>query len=376
MAWSQKNLLIALLMVVTGSLNTLSTKWADKMTSVGSDGTARLFIHPFFQATSMFLGELLCLIAFKLMLFYKKRRSGELGDVVPLVQGNQQFNPVIFLPAAMCDMIATSVMYVGLNMTFASSFQMLRGSVIVFTGIFSIMFLDKVLKCVQWLGIVTILVGLSTVGLSDVLFPSTDSTEIYNRNSLITGDLLIILAQIISACQMAYEEKYVNKHNVPPLAAVGWEGFFGLSVLSVLLIPMYFLPVPFPFGREPRFVLEDAIDACVQLHNNPLLVLAFTGTIISIAFFNFAGISVTKELSATTRMVLDSLRTLVIWIVSLCLQWQAFNYLQAIGFLILICGMCLYNNILIAPTLTRWGIIPRPRTDPPFASFNSENPPN
>jgi len=29
---------------------------------------------------------------------------------------------------------------------------------------------------------------------------------------------------------------------------------------------------------------------------------------VSIAFFNFAGVSITKELSATTRKVLDTLR--------------------------------------------------------------------
>lgn len=52
------------------------------------------------------------------------------------------------------------------------------------------------------------------------------------------------------------------------------------------------------------------------------------GTFVSIAFFNFAGVSVTKEMSATTRMVLDSVRTLVIWAVSLALRWQTFNYLQ------------------------------------------------
>lgn len=33
---------------------------------------------------------------------------------------------------AMCDMVATSVMYIGLNLTFASSFQMFRGNLIPF----------------------------------------------------------------------------------------------------------------------------------------------------------------------------------------------------------------------------------------------------
>lgn len=39
-----------------------------------------------------------------------------------------------------------------------------------------------------------------------------------------TGDLLIILAQIIAAVQMVLEEKFVYKHDVHPLRAVGTEG--------------------------------------------------------------------------------------------------------------------------------------------------------
>jgi len=210
--------------------------------------------------------------------------------------------------------------------------------------------------------------------LADIILnPSADSAS---RNNVITGDLLIVMAQIISATQMVYEEKFVNKHNVPALQAVGWEGVFGFTTLAILLVPMYYIPVPEPFGNPRNWVLEDAIDGFVQLSNNPQLIVAFTGTIISIAFFNFAGVSVTKELSATTRMVLDSVRTLVIWIVSLAVSWQVFIPLQILGFVTLIFGMCLYNNILIVPLLERWGLVPsrRPRSldiSPPSAVFDS-----
>lgn len=44
-----------------------------------------------------------------------------------LLKGNRSFNPLVLLPPAMCDMVATSVMYIGLTLTYASSFQMLRG---------------------------------------------------------------------------------------------------------------------------------------------------------------------------------------------------------------------------------------------------------
>ena len=42
--------------------------------------------------------------------------------------------------------------------------------------------------------------------------------------SLFVGDLLIIIAQIISAVQFVYEEKFIKKHNFQPLLVVGLEG--------------------------------------------------------------------------------------------------------------------------------------------------------
>ena len=96
------------------------------------------------------------------------------------------------------------------------------------------------------------------------------------------------------------------------------------------------------------------------------LVWHFSGNILSIAFFNFSGISVTKELSATTRMVLDSARTVVIWIVSMAVGWQAFAvksfFVQLAGFILLICGMCIYNDIIFAPVLRSRGCL-KPRQE-------------
>ena len=50
------------------------------------------------------------------------------------------------------------------------------------------------------------------------------------------------------------------------------------------------------------------------------------------------GVSITKYASATSRMVVDSIRTLVIWIFSLAVGWQEFQYLQVIGFAIMVAG--------------------------------------
>ncbi|XP_061610621.1 solute carrier family 35 member F6 [Phyllopteryx taeniolatus] len=344
MAWTKYQLFLAGLMLITGSINTLSAKWADMFSAQGCHGDPEhAFSHPFVQAVGMFLGEFSCLAVFYILLCHDRRRP------VPNMNPGQSFNPLLFFPPAMCDMLATSTMYVALNMTSASSFQMLRGAVIIFTGLLSVAFLGRRLLTSQWIGILITILGLVIVGLAD--FVSGHHDDSHKLSDVITGDLLIIMAQVIVAVQMVLEEKFVYKHDVHPLRAVGTEGFFGFFVLSLLLIPMYFIHVG-EFSDNPRQVLEDALDAFCQIGFRPLIVLALLGNTVSIAFFNFAGISVTKEISATTRMVLDSLRTLVIWAVSLALGWEQFLGLQVLGFLVLLVGTALYNG-LHRPVLAR-----------------------
>lgn len=112
-------------------------------------------------------------------------------------------------------------------------------------------------------------------------------------------------------------------------------------------MPFYYIHVPPPFSNNPTGSLENALDAVYQITHSWQIATATCGTILSIAFFNFAGISVTKEISATSRMVLDSVRTFVIWIFSLAIKWEEFQALQLGGFVVLLFGMCLYNDIIV-----------------------------
>ena len=97
---------------------------------------------------------------------------------------------------------------------------------------------------------------------------------------------------------------------------------------------------------SPRF--EDAIDAFVMIFNgnqghtgkyeNNYWLLGWTlGNMCSIAVFNWAGITVAKKVDATTRAVLDQLRTVIIWATflipfgaSLCRVQQYFDF-TAVG---------------------------------------------
>lgn len=76
-------------------------------------------------------------------------------------------------------------------------------------------FLQRRLVGREWLGILFVITGLAIVGLADFLTNST--SQAYSRNNVITGDLLIIMAQIITAVQMVYEERFVAGMDIPSL---------------------------------------------------------------------------------------------------------------------------------------------------------------
>ena len=204
----------------------------------------------------MFLGEFLCLLVFKFVWFstarYRIERMTYRGDAsspvvrhwpiriakeTRLVEGEQNFNPFIFWIPSICDMLSTCLSYVALNYTSASSFQMLRGSVMVFTALLSVVFLRKKLSVFHWLGIVTVVSGLTVVGVSDIVFSKTPEGSHTNAEK-IAGDALILVGMLFTSCQVVYEERFIGKYNIPPLQAVGWEGIFGFCTLGLLLIPV------------------------------------------------------------------------------------------------------------------------------------------
>lgn len=380
-------MLLAFGMLVTGSINTIATKIADWQSAYGADENKPCpvwssssktesepaapcqFIHPFFQALCMFLGEFSCLGVFYAQRAWQRCRGRPNGPALPLRQA------YIFLLPACCDMAATSTMYIGLLLTYASFFQMLRGSVVIFTAIFSRIFLKRMLKGYHLLGIALVLAGTLVVGADSLLHPSSGAAA---SNPLL-GNALIVGAQVIVAVQMCVEEVFVGGKDVPALQAVGLEGAFGTAVLSLALIAMYHLPGVASFSETPRR-FEDALDALLQIFRGGNLALMLSSTplpaprtgpppghlrssaaprvhepppphtptpapaclppkrgpappaathrdrrgplpmltavlamLCSIAFFNFFGISVTKHTSAAHRMVLDSLRVMVVW---------------------------------------------------------------
>jgi hypothetical protein len=66
---------------------------------------------------------------------------------------------------------------------------------------------------------------------------------------------------------------------------------------------------------------------------------------------NAAGQTITKNVSATARMVLDTVRNVIVWGVCLAIPFfkEDFQYMQLIGFILLICGNAVFKAILRLP---------------------------
>jgi drug/metabolite transporter (DMT)-like permease len=342
---------LALGMLITGTINTLTTKFQDLQVVKGyGDAPPSAFEHAFFQTACMFIGELICLFAFRISKLFEKAPAKEevqVDDSVP-TQNKKYINPLLFWIPACCDLGGTTLLNVGLFLTNASVYQMLRGSLVVFTGILSVIFLKAKLYYHHWGGIVLIVIGTVLVGLSSVL--NVSSTPSSSARNPLVGNVLVVAAQVLAAIQFVVEEKLLKNVDAAPLQVVGWEGFFGLSMCTFVLFGLYWIPG----GDYHSF--ENAPYAISQMLHSAPLAIAVVGSICSIAFFNFFGISIAKRASSTTRSTIDSTRTFLIWICSMILGWETFHWLQLLGFSVLLLGSMVSNEVLKIPYYHEWYI--------------------
>ena len=85
--------------------------------------------------------------------------------------------------------------------------------------------------------------------------------------------------------------------------------------------------------------------------DNHAIIWLSIGMMASIAFFNVCGITTTKVASAAQRATIDTSRTLIIWIMSCLLKLEDFHWEAIFGFIFLVFGTLVYNEIVVLPFL-------------------------
>ncbi|KAL8688428.1 MAG: hypothetical protein Q9218_005657 [Villophora microphyllina] len=407
------------MMLLTGVCNTLLSKYQDLQCVRNCDSTnpdeIERFSQPVIQTAQMFIGEMGCWLVIGAFALYRRfvppqtplfaggyqevssddstevEPEDELG---PISSAQEQADPVVkplvpnaddriplvgwrvFLLAmpACCDIAGTTLMNVGLLFVAASIYQMTRGALILFVGLFSVIFLRRRIFFYQWSALFIVVAGVAVVGLAGAIAPNPQAQPIppvpppmkelstlsvreasqqlkiaaVNSGALQTvlGVLMIAGAQVFTATQFVLEEWILEQYALEPLKVVGWEGTFGFLVTLVGMIILHLAVGRTDAGRNGYF---DMREGWREITHYRAIAVTSVLIMISIGGFNFFGLSITRSVSATARSIIDTCRTLFIWIVSLGLGWESFKWLQILGFALLVYGTFLFNDIVRPP---------------------------
>lgn len=407
------------MMLLTGVCNTLLTKYQDMQCvrdcSVPVNGPEKprykTFEQPVIQTVQMFIGESGCWLVVLGFWIHKKyftqrdapmlystiaqedeedgllERSSSVEAAHPAAKAMVAKTEdrvelagwrivLLGLPAC-CDITGTTLMNVGLLFVAASIYQMTRGALVLFVGVFSVIFLRRKLYMYHWFSLLLVVVGVGLVGLAGAIFsgdknpaePILPGDGDDHKNDLIKavvhiareiagqaaepavlhtvlGIFLIAFAQVFTATQFCLEEWILEKYALEPLKVVAWEGFFGLLVTLLGQLILHFTVGTRKAGKDGYF---DAREGYMEVFENKAILVSSFLIMISIGGFNFFGLSVTRTISATSRSIIDTCRTLFIWIVSLGLGWESFKWLQVVGFALLVYGTFMFNDLVRPP---------------------------
>ncbi|KAG2422797.1 hypothetical protein HXX76_015744 [Chlamydomonas incerta] len=258
---------------------------------------------------------------------------------------------LLALPTAF-DLVATVLMNVGLLYVTASVYQMMRGAEMLFAALFAIAFLGRKLNRFHAAGIVCCVVGISLVGTSSILSGEGSSTHAVSTDQMLMGMGLIITSQAVQAAQLTFEDFFMADLNIPGVKIVGYEGVIGAAATLGLLMPIaYFLP-----GPEGEGIHEDMADTWAMIRNSRALQAVLLVDAAALLLYNVAGMAVTGHLGAVFRTVLETMRTLFVWLVDLLLfytplgmgqlgeSWSVYSWLQAAGFVVLVSGTLVYRH--------------------------------
>ncbi|KAH0787500.1 Integral membrane protein [Histomonas meleagridis] len=269
---------------------------------------------------------------------------------------------IIAIPAAF-DLFASTLMTFGLIYINVSIFQMLRGSMVIFSAIISILFLKRKIPAYRWFSICITIVALVMIGVAGMYVPSVSSSSEtseapeYSATQKLLGAVLVVLSQLVQAAQIVTEEYVLQDVNMPALEIVGWEGIWGLVLMIIVGFPFAFIVPgndPSPLGTS----LENFIDSFIQLFSSGKVILVCLFFVLAVLFYNMFGMLVTSHSSAVNRTILEAARTLFIWIVTLICAyagagfgelWVNWSFLELGGFFLLVLATFIYNDVFKLP---------------------------
>lgn len=350
--------MLMIAMTLSGSASTITQKLQNSQKYFNYDENDHLkFQHPFFQTWVMFIGEMSCLPVFYFWRWTQIRKHGSKEMIPSYIEAekkglNMNGSKFLMIIPAMFDLIGSTMLFVSLVFVSASVYQMLKGALVLIATVYSIIFLKRRFYRHHYTAIVIVIIGVAIVGASPIIFPDDNNkADAVSTSSTVFGMVLEIIGLLFIGGNWIAEEKLFKIYYFEPIEMVGWEGFWGTCVYTVLLVIFQFIPCH--TDKICRYgTVEDSIHAFYEFGRNNWLWIFSMMLIFWTALFNIFNVAVTKFASGAQRSTVDACRTAFIWLFFIVYQGEGherFIWLQLIGFFMLIFGTLMHTEAIIFP---------------------------
>ena len=330
--------------LASGTLNSIVMKLSYQTAAAGAEAADVHFFHkPWFMSLVMFVA-MLC----ALPMFYLSQPKR-----VPCLKTWL----IVSIPSV-CDLVGSSMQQVGLIFTPVSIYQMLKGSILLFSAALSVWFLNKRMYRHNWVGVGLCVVALTLVGISSVMTIDAQPIVVSYWESLF-GIGIVVLGQIVCASQYVLEEFLLKPPNdVSALAMVGMEGLWGTVLMGAVVLPLFQYMIP---GSDVGGVYENTADTATMISHSASLQTLLMISFVSVLVYNICGVMVTQQASAVHHTFLDATRTVFVWAASVAVYYYPgadksfgepltwWSLLQLVGFALLLLGECVYDGLVELP---------------------------
>jgi drug/metabolite transporter (DMT)-like permease len=347
-------------MLFFGMCTTLTQKFMIEQKVQGRSSRHK-FNKPWFLTLIMFIGMLLALVIYEILNVRHRRLHPTYEPEVPRSSRIRAYC-LIAVPA-MCDLLATGIMNTGLLYIRASAWQMLRGSMTVFSSLLHAFVLKRKYTPFMWAGVFIVTLAIVVVGLATA-FDKGVAVDGSSEGQITLAIVLTIGSQFIRACEIVLEDYLLHDKGMSAFLIVGVKGFWGTLITGLVVLPL----AQFVFsGVEGGGLHEDTRDTFEMLRNDYVLIAFAVLYILFILGLNTMAMLVTNITNAVMRTITESLRTLCVWVAQLILydairdreyghhhptlgeSWSDWNWMQLGGFGLLITGMLSYNSTVKLP---------------------------
>ncbi|KAL7713176.1 EamA domain-containing protein [Entamoeba marina] len=311
---------IILLYLLSGTLSITVSKTCFSIEAEDFDNDLKFFRKPLFFNFLMFAAMASCTIPYFLLKVVFPDKNAK--------PTNFSFKHLMTLAfPSLLGFSGTYLQNVGLVYIHGSVFQMLRGSVIIFIALLQVFFKKEKIETISnyWL-------GSSSFAIPSNKQPGGNTHYIHK----VLGIGAIIIAQLLNAYSGIVEETLSQDVEIPPSLVVAVEGWFGVIFSVGTMIFVQIAPIP---GNN--ILKENTAETFLMLLRSPTLYALVNVYSLVVLFFNLTGMTITSQVSALTRNVIDPLRMAISWA----------TLIQIIGFIVLTIGFFIYAGIIPLPTL-------------------------